>query len=322
MRFFINNSTDPAFNLALEELLCSDFPEPVIMLWRNAPSVIIGKNQNTLAEIDADAIERHNIPVVRRMTGGGAVFHDLGNVNYTFTVHERYPGSDVFAKFAQPVVESLKTLGVPAEFSGRNDILADGRKISGSAQCCIKNRTLFHGTLLFDANMEMLGKLLTPGRIKVESKGIKSVRARVANLKEFLPQMSVESFMDSLTTLLEMRGAKSESVPEEWCVKAEKLAGERYRTWEWNFGSHFDCDWENSARFAAGIIELKVKISDSRVCGVQISGDFFGDATAVEQALLNRIFRRSEIAEALKNIDFEQHINGLKKEEFLSLINL
>ena len=172
MRFFINNSNDPAFNLALEELLCSDFDEPVIMLWRNAPSVIIGKNQNTLAEIDADAVERHKLPVIRRMTGGGAVFHDLGNINYTFTHHERCPGADCFARFANPVVECLNAMGVPAEFSGRNDILVDGRKISGSAQCCIKNRNLFHGTLLFDAYMESLVKFLTPGQIKIASKGI------------------------------------------------------------------------------------------------------------------------------------------------------
>ena len=188
MRFFINDNNDPAFNLALEELLCSEFPEEVLMLWRNRSSVIVGKNQNTFAEVNRPFVEEQNIPVIRRMTGGGAVYHDIGNVNYSFIIHERRPGADSFAAFACPVTEALRRMGVDAQFSGRNDILVDGRKISGSAQCCVKERTLFHGTLLFDVDMDMLGKVLTPGKAKIESKGVKSVRARVANLKEFLPR--------------------------------------------------------------------------------------------------------------------------------------
>ncbi|MBR2372798.1 MAG: lipoate--protein ligase [Lentisphaeria bacterium] len=321
MRFFINNFTDPAFNLALEELLCRDFPEPVVMLWRNRASVIVGKNQNTLAEVNAAAVTEHKIQVVRRMTGGGAVFHDLGNINYTFTHHERCPGADSFARFAHPVVECLNSLGVPAEFSGINDILIDGRKVSGSAQCCIKNRTLFHGTLLFDADMEKLAGFLTPGKIKIESKGIKSVRARVANLKEFLPGLTVESFMEKLAEYLEHIAGKAENVPQEWIDKAEKLANERYRTWEWNFGSRFDCNWENAGRFSAGTVELKVQISDSVIKDIRITGDFFGSANEIEKILNGCTFRRSEIAKVLENIDLEQYISGLTKEEFLSLIN-
>ena len=162
MRFFINTSFDPAFNLALEELLFKEFPEELFMLWRNRSAVIVGKNQNTLAEVDHHFAEANDIAVVRRITGGGAVYHDLGNVNYSLLVQERQPGPDSFARFAKPVVEALQKMGINAAFSGRNDIEVDGKKISGSAQCCFQNRTLFHGTLLFEINMELLSKVLTP----------------------------------------------------------------------------------------------------------------------------------------------------------------
>ena len=323
MKFFINDSMDPAFNLALEEVLCREFPEPFLMLWRNGSSVIVGKNQNTFAEVNAAFISAENIPVVRRMTGGGAVYHDPGNVNYTLVYHERQPNSDAFANFAAPVVKALKAMGVDAAFSGRNDILVDGRKVSGSAQCCIKERTLFHGTLLFDADMEMLTKVLTPGKLKIESKGVKSVRSRVANLKEFLPELDVESFMKELEKALEGFAGVAGSVPEEWQEKAQTLAGERYRQWAWNWGTTFESSWENAARFpAAGIVELKVKLVNGRIEEAKITGDFFGDPAPLENALKGILFRRSDAACALEGIAVEDHIRNLKNDEFLSLIEL
>ena len=323
MRFFINENHDPAFNLALEEVLCTNFPEPFLMLWRNAPAVIIGKNQNTFAEVNAAFAGEHNIPVVRRTTGGGAVYHDLGNVNYSLLVHERLPGADSFAVFAEPVIACLRRMGVDAGFSGRNDILVDGRKISGSAQRSFEKRTLFHGTLLFDADMEMLSRVLTPRKSKLESKGVKSVRGRVANLKEFLPGMSVETFLQELAKHLQHFASPPEAVPAEWCAAAEKLAAERYRQWAWNWGTPFDSSWENSARFpGAGVVELKVKLLNGRIEDLMITGDFFGDSSAVTQALKGILFRRSEAAAKLKNIDVSEYIRGLSNQEFLSLFEI
>ena len=321
MKFFINDAMDPAFNLALEEVLCREFPEPFLMLWRNGRSVIVGKNQNTFAEVNASFLSAENIPVVRRMTGGGAVFHDPGNVNYTLVYHERQPGSDAFARFAAPVVKALKSMGVDAAFSGRNDILVDERKVSGSAQCCIKDRTLFHGTLLFDADMEMLSKVLTPGKLKIESKGVKSVRSRVANLKEFLPGLDVEGFMKELEKALEEFAGRTEAVPLEWQEKAQALADERYRQWAWNWGMTFESSWENAGRFpAAGVVELKVKLMNGRVEEAKITGDFFGDPAPIEEALRGILFRRSDAAAALKETAVEQYIRNLKNDELLSLI--
>lgn len=320
MRFFINTQTDPAFNLALEEVLCREFPEPLLMLWRNSSSVIVGKNQNTFAEVNAAFAEANKIPVVRRMTGGGAVYHDLKNVNYSLILHERQPDSDSFARFARPVTSALNKLGVPAAFSGRNDILVEDRKISGSAQCCIKNRTLFHGTLLFDTDMEMLEKLLTPGKLKMESKGVKSVRSRVANLKEFLPEMKVETFMEQLRQELQFFAGTPEDLPDEWNAKAEHLASEKYRQWTWNWGNVFSCQWENSARFpGAGIVELKIRLLNGRIEEAKITGDFFGDAAPLEKALGGQLFRRSAIAANLPENIVEKSIRGLNKEGFLSL---
>ena len=321
MRFLINNCTDAAFNLALEELLTREFPEEFLMLWRNSSAVIVGKNQNTFAEVNAEFASQNCVQVIRRMTGGGAVYHDLGNVNYSLLITERHPGADSFARFAQPVVETLQKMGLGALFSGRNDIEVEGKKISGSAQCCVKDRTLFHGTLLFDANMEMLSKVLNPSKMKMESKGVRSVRARVANLKTFLPEMSVEQFIEELKGHLQLFAGVPEEVPAEWIARAERLADEKYRTWEWNWGTPFESTWENKAKFPAGVVELKLKVRNGVAEEVCIQGDFFGECAPLETALTGVQFRREAFVEKLKNLPVEEHIKGLSKEEFFSLID-
>lgn len=321
MRFLINNCTDAAFNLALEEILTREFPEEFLMLWRNSSAVIVGKNQNTFAEVNAEFASQNCVQVIRRMTGGGAVYHDLGNVNYSLLITERHPGADSFARFARPVVETLQKMGLPALFSGRNDIEVEGKKVSGSAQCCVKDRTLFHGTLLFDANMEMLSKVLNPSKMKMESKGVRSVRARVGNLKALLPEMSVEQFIEELKGHLQHFAGVPEEVPAEWIAKAELLACEKYRTWEWNWGTPFESTWENKAKFPAGVVELKLKVRNGVAEEVCIQGDFFGECAPLETALTGVQFRREAFAEKLKNLPVEEHIKGLSKEEFFSLID-
>lgn len=321
MRFLINNCTDAAFNLALEEILTREFPGEFLMLWRNSSAVIVGKNQNTFAEVNGEFASQNCVQVIRRMTGGGAVYHDLGNVNYSLLIAERHPGADSFARFARPVVETLQKMGVPALFSGRNDIEVEGKKVSGSAQCCVKDRTLFHGTLLFDANMEMLSKVLNPSKMKMESKGVRSVRARVGNLKALLPEMSVEQFIEELKGHLQHFAGVPEEVPAGWIAKAELLANEKYRTWEWNWGTPFESTWENKAKFPAGVVELKLKVRNGVAEEVRIQGDFFGECAPLQEALQNVQFRRQAFVEKLKNVPVEKYIKGLSKEEFLSLID-
>ena len=193
MYLLVDGGTDPTWNLAAEEYLLSRRSEPFFRLWRNADSVIIGRHQNAWAEIDLDFVERNHIPVVRRMTGGGAVFHDLGNVNYSFfDLKDR--------RFTDVILEALRALGIEGQASGRNDlILADGRKFSGTAVCKRGNRLLEHGTLLFDASFDRLSAALRPRPEKFEGKAVKSVRSRVTNLAQQLPEpISVEAFIDFL----------------------------------------------------------------------------------------------------------------------------
>src|SRR5690554_1895283 len=190
MYTIINRSTDPRYNLALEEYVLKylDTTEDIILLWQNEPSVIIGRNQNTTEEINATYIKEHNIHVVRRISGGGAVYHDFGNLNFTFVTNNLRENLNNYRKFTEPVIQALNELGVPAEFSGRNDIVVEGKKISGNAQSYHKNRMFHHGTILFNANLEMVAKVLQVSADKIASKGIKSNRSRVTNILPYLKE--------------------------------------------------------------------------------------------------------------------------------------
>ncbi len=196
MLVVLNPSTSASFNMAAEEYILKNFVDDVFMLWQADKTVLIGKNQNTRKEIDIQYVEANDIKVIRRLSGGGAVYNDLGNTNFAFISTDSGDSFANFRKFTAPIIDLLKKLGVPAEFSGRNDLLVDGKKFSGNAQFKHKNRLLHHGTLLFSSNMEQLGKALSPDMLKFKSKGIKSVKSRVTNISEHLQEtMSVKQFM-------------------------------------------------------------------------------------------------------------------------------
>ncbi|MBQ1263585.1 MAG: lipoate--protein ligase family protein, partial [Oscillospiraceae bacterium] len=201
IKLIVNEFTSPSFNLALEEYLLSNFKNgEIITLWRNEPSVIIGKNQNAYAEIDAEYVKANNITVVRRLTGGGAVFHDLGNINYTLISDYNSDNFGDFKGFAQPICEFLSRDGVSAELSGRNDITIDGAKISGTAQTVKGSRCLAHGTLLYSADISALAKALRPNQKKLEDKAVRSVKSRVGNIKDICSlSLSAEEFMKELS---------------------------------------------------------------------------------------------------------------------------
>lgn len=326
MKFYLNSSTDPAFNLALEETLAAEEKgDGFFMLWRNAPAVIVGRNQNTAAEINAGYVRRHHIQVVRRITGGGAVYHDLGNLNYTIAAPGRSLAAGAFAELADPVVRVLRRLGVPAEWSGRNDILVEGRKVSGSARSVLRETTLFHGTLLFDVDLEILSEALRPDPDKIRSKGVRSVRARVANLREFMPGWTMPQFMAELERGLsaELGAAAAEPPPPSVLAAAEQLAERKYRSREWNYHTAFPYDWRVRKRFAAGTVELTVAVSGNRVVGLRFSGDFFGEAPVEELAarLVGAAFTPEEIAARLTGIDPGRFIAGLSAAELLELFD-
>ncbi len=324
------SSTDPTFNLALEELLARQATEPVFMLWQNAPSVIVGCHQNTAAEIDEAFVASRGIQVVRRITGGGAVYHDLGNVNYSCISLEREWGPASAATFVSPVVLALQQLGIQAEFSGRNDILANGRKVSGCARSVPKDHTLFHGTLLFDTDLDILSLALKPDPEKILSKGIKSVRARVGNLKEMLPperqNMTMAEFLESLKqTAVEHFGAQAfDEVPEALRQGAEALAASKYRTWEWNFGSHLDYEVHNRIHCGAGTVHAEFNVRQNRIADLRFTGDFFGThpIEGLVEHIVGQCPRRQSMETFLNTLPIHEWIGGITAAELAELVSI
>ncbi|HZG75628.1 MAG TPA: lipoate--protein ligase [Paenibacillus sp.] len=329
---FLSNEgiTDPAMNLALEEYALRSLPleDGILLFYVNEPSIIIGKNQNTIEEINRDYVEANGIRVVRRLSGGGAVYHDLGNLNFSFIAKDEGDSFRNFAKFTKPVTDALRRLGVDAELSGRNDIQVGERKISGNAQFATKGRMFSHGTLLFDSDMERVASALRPKPIKFQSKSTKSVRSRVANISEFLPEpMTIEQFRDAL--LREIFGTAPDRVPtvrmtsDDW-EAVRKLADERYRSWEWNYGRSPKSNVEHAAKFPSGIVDVRLFVEEGRIASCAIFGDFFGtgDVVDIEAALVGARYEEGALREALAGIEVEKLLGGVSREDFVALLLL
>ena len=320
MYLLVDGGTDPAWNLAAEEYLLSRRSEPFFRLWRNADSVIIGRHQNAWAEIDLDFVERNRIPVIRRMTGGGAVFHDLGNVNYSFFDLKG-------RRFTDVILEALRPLGIEGHASGRNDlVLEDGRKFSGTAICKRGNRILEHGTLLFDASFERLSAALRPRPEKFEGKAVRSVRSRVTNLAEHLAEpMTVTTFMDRLADHI---GAALDCSPYQYSEAdlsaIGRLRDERFGNPAWNFGASPACAITRVRRFAAGLVEAHFDIREGRLHGLQVYGDYFFErpTEAFCAAMEGCPFERKAIADRLLAVAAGDYFSGISTEELLTLFYL
>lgn len=330
MKLYSSCSNDATLNLAVEEILSLTAEEPVMMLWRNSPSIIVGRHQNTAAEINGEFVATNNIAVVRRITGGGAVYHDLGNVNFSFISMQREWGTESAARHTAPIVFALKKCGVDAEFSGRNDIMAESRKISGCARSVPLNHTLFHGTLLFDANLEILSQALNPDPDKFVSKGIKSVRARVGNVKDMLPPGSSIVSMDDFVAHLEsaisefFNDGKFQPVPTKILEKAQALADSKYRTWKWNYGTRFDYQCRNKTTFAGGRICAEFNIENNRIAKLNFSGDFFGarPIDTLTERLNGTIPKYDDVVKVLNGEPIQEYICGISIEELAKLLSI
>jgi len=326
---FVDNRgiTDPRINLALEEYVLRNKrrEESFLLFYINEPSIIIGRNQNTLEEINHEYVREHGIHVVRRVSGGGAVYHDLGNLNFSIITDYAMERFNNYEYFTKPVVDVLRSLGVPAEVSGRNDILVDERKISGNAQFTTGGRMLSHGTVLFDSNLEEVVNALDVKMSKIESKGLKSVRSRVVNIAEFLKEeVTIEEFREMIVERI--FGRRSE-VPEleitddDW-EAIHKLSKEKYQTWDWNFGESPKFNVKKTHRFPAGEIDLRIDVQEGRVSGLRIFGDFIGsgDVSILENLLRGVRYEPEDLAEALAHVEIEEYFGNVKKEEFLQLL--
>ncbi len=272
--FLTHEKTDPYFNLASEEYLLTKKDEYFIYIWQDDNSVIIGVNQDAVKEVNLEYTQREGVKVARRLTGGGAVYHDLNNVCYTI-IAPFNENEDNYLKFTKPVIEYLNTLGVKAEFSGRNDITIDGKKISGNAQKIYKDRILHHGTLLFDSNMNALTKALKENKLKIESKGIKSIRARVTNIKEHLREpIGIDEFILGLKEYLK-KDLEEYKFTERDLREINKLREQKYSTFEWNIGSSPKGKITFEEKFDFGIFSLNFDLVKGRIENAKINGDFF-----------------------------------------------
>ena len=325
MIIYHTTHTDPYFNLAAEQYLMDRHPtDPIFMLWRNEASVIIGKNQNAYAELDAEYVREKNIKVVRRLTGGGAVFHDLGNVNFTFILPEQQAID--FARFTEPVIAALRELGMDAQLSGRNDITVDGMKVSGNAACVYNGCTMHHGTLLFSADLSDLAGALKPNPAKIRSKGIGSVRSRVTNICEHLKTpMTAEVFLAFLEAYVSVRcGASPISFTEEECAEITSLANARYSRWEWNFGMSKAFEAVYTHYFEFGTVEASVTLEQGVIKALSIGGDFFGtrDINELAEALIGIRYDSDSLTSILEAIPMplSDYILGAAPSEIASLI--
>ena len=320
MKFLRLYSTSPYYNLAVEEYFLSASQEDIFIIWQNEPTVVIGKNQNVYCEIDFDYLKKNKINVARRITGGGAVYHDLGNVNYSYIAHSRSNGLD-FAYFSAPIIKALNSLGLSARLSGRNDILIGDKKISGNAQCNRAGRVLHHGTLLFDSDLLVLSRVLSVDTEKLRSKALKSTRSRVTNIREELSlEMSAAQFIDYISRyIIEEFSAEVISAPVSELIDelTERNSSEQWLYPDRDMLSRYDMTLKK--RFDIGTLCLDLKLKNEKIISCKLSGDFFG---AEDLSLLEGSFEGLDITE-MRSGNFEifgiDLIMGLNKEMLYEL---
>lgn len=323
MKYIETKSTNPYYNLACEEVVLTERREgDYLMLWQNDNTIVIGQNQNTDAEINREQVEKLHVNVVRRMTGGGAVYHDLGNLNYSFITDENDSEKIAFEKFTGPVVAALKKLGLNAEASGRNDILVEGRKVSGIAQRHLNGRILHHGTLLFSEDLDMANEVLKVDPDKIKAKGVKSVRSRIANISEFLPEMTLKDFWDYLKSEFSNGDLElTEFTPKE-LEQARMLEKEKYSTWEWNYGKSLAADIVNKKRFDGGTVEVYISLNHGHVTSVRFRGDFMSlePLNMLEKAFEECEYKKEALMEVLSEYDLVPLFGKITADEVLSVM--
>lgn len=349
MRYLRNDSTDPYFNMAFDEyaLECLTLDEPLFFLWQNSPAVIVGLNQNVYAEVDMDYLHGHDIALVRRVTGGGAVYHDLGNLNYTIVgrsadLHRDYPG------YTQLVQQALLSLGVDAVLSGRNDILVDGRKVSGFAKRVYKDRLMVHGTLMYDVDLSVLERALSAPTGKMAAKGVSSVRSRVMNLRECLPDVhTITEFRNRLEHHLSRGYADREVLLSDADLKQiARLARTKFATPQWIYGHHVPVadtvsgldvtdsphtvnatgeavrKIHHARRLPCGTVEVTLEVDKGYITACRFGGDFIGNlpVSGIEEALVGVRYEHEALRQRLLPLGVSNYFDGLSVDALCELI--
>lgn len=325
MRYIRNLHTDPHYNMAFDEFCLESLPidEPVFFLWQNRPSVIVGYNQEVNTEVNLQYLKENDITLARRVTGGGAVYHDFGNLNYTIVGRSEDLERD-YPEYASLMMKALQAMGIPATLSGRNDILVDGKKVSGFAKRVCKNRLMVHGTLMFQVDVNVLTKVLNPSASKLQSKGIASVRSRVANLCDYLPEITdIQIFKNHLEAILSRNYEDKEYLlSDEDLANIQQLANEKFSLWEWNYGHSPKATLTHTARLACGTVEIHLTLAENRIASCRFGGDFLGNLSVeeVEKALMGTPYDANATRECLSQINIGNYFDGVVVDDIIRMI--
>ena len=332
---FVSNEeiTDPRINLAIETYLVQEMPldEPILLFYINEPSIIIGRNQNTIEEINTEYVEKQGIHVVRRLSGGGAVYHDAGNLNFSFIMPDDGESFRNFGKVTQPIIDALHDMGVEgAELKGRNDLVIDDKKFSGNAMYSTNGRMFAHGTLMFDSDVNEVVNALKVRKDKLESKGIKSIRSRVTNIKPYLTDthqnMSTKDFRQEILLKIfetdKLEDVNVYKLTEKDWERINAISDKLYRNWDWNYGRSPEFDLVRRQRFAIGSIEAKMNVSEGEIKEIKLFGDFFGlgEISDVEKVLTGVKYDKESIKAAVEEIDVKKYFGNIEKEDLVGLL--
>lgn len=328
MIYIVNKSNKPDYNIALEEYCFKKLKQydKIFILWINEPAIIVGKNQNTIEEVNTEYVKQNNIHVVRRISGGGAVYHDHNNLNYTIISNEDKGADFDFKTFSQPVVDTLADLGVKAEFTGRNDIVIDDMKICGNAQAYLKGRVMHHGCLLFDTDLSVLSKALEQPKDVIKSRGVKSVRSAVSNILPHLPEkISVDEFSNRLLDKMKMEFPEmvEYKFTDIELAEIEEVRATKFGTWEWNYGNSPKFDIERHSRFTAGKIDVHIDVKNSVIKQIKFFGTFFGNNSnlaEIEEHLADTKYTENDVRERLSQIDYNHYFAGFSIDELVEAI--
>ena len=325
MRYIESSSTDPYFNLALEEYVFEKLPrdDSYFMLWQNANTIVIGKYQNAFEEVNLEAVEKKGIRVVRRLSGGGAVYHDMGNLNFTFIEDKEDSKNINFRMFVTPVIETLREFGVKAEFTGRNDLVIDGRKFSGNSQYTRGKRVMHHGCIMLDSDLEKVAGALKVREAKFRSKNVQSVRSRVTTINENAPEkITMEEFRSALKrNILGSADVRPLELTEEDLREINRLRTEKYMTWEWNYGKTGRFEVTREERFDSGLVTVDLTAKDGRIEDIRISGDFFGNGEIEDlEKALKGVILDSRLGKIIEGLGLEEYMAGIDPEELAGLI--
>ncbi len=324
MLYIRNNSDEPYYNLALEEYILKKLglEEDSLLVWQNKPSVIIGRYQNTVEEVNVDYIRKNSLYVVRRISGGGAVYNDYGTIVYSF-IEKNPSGIIQFQKYTDRIVKALNKMGVQAVLSGRNDIEVDNKKVYRSAHYQYNGKTLHHGTLLFNSDLENMQEALSVKRYKLTEKNDKNVRERFANILDYLKiKMSVEEFKTALVNeIFGDEQIREYRLSEKDLAKVKEFTDEKYLTWQWNYGPSPIFNIKKFGRFPGGLIELRLSVEKGIINSCKVYGDFLSSEEIgdFEAGLVGVKYERNAVCSIINSMDIRRYFGDLKNEDLTGL---